>query len=162
MNEIKKYWNNLQARERSIVSVGGGLLMLMVLYLFIWEPWHQAISQYRESLPQKRADLQWMKAQADLASRFKGIKTSDETSGQPLLTVVESTAQQAGLRNNIKQMTPGDKPGEVKVWLSQISFDKWLLWSETIKNNEAIEVESADIQQLELGFVEVRATLLRL
>jgi len=163
MDELKKYWLNLQARERSIISIGATLLILMLLYLYVWEPWHKAIEKYREELPQKRADLQWMKAQGDLASRLKGIKKPDNSaSGQPLLTVVERTAQQAGLRTNIKQMTPGDKPGEVKIWLSQISFDKWLLWAEKIKNNEAIEVKSADIQQVDLGTVEVRATLLRL
>ena len=163
MNEMKKYWSNLQPRERSILSIGAALLVLMLLYLFIWEPWHQAIAKYREVLPQKRADLQWMKSQGDLASRLKGVKKpGDGGSGQPLLTVVERTAQKSGLRTNIKQMTPGDNSGEVKIWLSQVSFDKWLQWAESIKNNEAIEVKSADIQQLEPGKVEVRATLLRL
>ena len=163
MNELKKYWSGLQPRERSILGLGAALLIVMLLYMFIWEPWHQAITKYRENLPQKRVDLQWMKAQGDLASRLKGIKKPEgRETGEPLLTVVEKTAQQAGLRTNIKQMTPGDNPGEVKVWLSQVNFDKWLLWAENIKNSEAIEVKSADIQQLDPGKVEVRATLLRI
>lgn len=163
MNELKKYWSNLQPRERSVLSLGGGALLIMLLYLFIWEPWHQAIAKYREILPQKRTDLQWMKAQSDLAARLKGIKKpGNEDSGQPLLTVVERTAQKAGLRTSIKQMTPGDNPGEVKIWLSKVNFDLWLQWVENIKNSESIEVKSADIQQLDPGKVEVRATLLRL
>lgn len=163
MNELKKYWFNLQARERLVISIGAVLLMLMLLFFYVWEPWQQAIAKYRQELPQKRTDLQWMEAQSDLAARLKGEENpAVNTSVQPLLTVVERTAVQAGLRKNIKQMTPGDNSSEVKIWLSQISFDKWLLWSEKIKNEEAIEVKSADIQQIDLGTVEVRATLLRI
>lgn len=164
MDEIKKYWANLQARERKVISIGAGLLVLFVLYFYVWEPWHKSIANYRETLPQKRADLQWMKAQSDWVARMQGVDTGEPVreQGLPLLTVVEKTAQQSGLRANIKQMTPGDRSHEVKIWLSQVNFDKWLRWVEQMKLQDSIEVKAVDVQQVDAGIVEVRATLSRL
>lgn len=162
MDKIKATWNNLQQSERNIITWGGLALSVMLLYFYVWEPWHNAINQYKQTLPAKRADLQWMQSQAQLAGQLKGTAGPINQNRAPLLTIVERTAQQRGLRKNIKQMSPGDQPGEVRVWLSAVNFDLWLQWVEELKNKEGIEVQSANVQSTEPGLVEIRATYSRL
>ncbi len=164
MSKLTELWNNLQASERRVIVLGSIFVVAIMFYFYIWEPWHKAIVHYKTAVPQKRADLQWIKAQADLAARIQGTANPAEDTGsrKPLLTIVEQTAQKQGLRKKIKQMTPGDKSNEVKVWLSEVSFDKWLYWVEQLKNTEAIEVKTVNIQKSDQGIVEIRATYSRI
>lgn len=161
MNELKTYWRNLQPREQKSIRLAVIVTALVLAYLLLWKPWHEKIDHYYSVVPQKRADLKWMMAHRDIAAKLGGNSAINKTSNKGILTVVESTATKAGLRANIKQMSPGDTENEARLWFTQVEFNKWLRWTADLKKSKSISVKSVNIQNVESGVVDVRATFVR-
>lgn len=161
MSQLKNYWSNLESRERRLLTFAGLFLLAILVYLLLWEPLHKKIDHYNSVVPQKRADLKWMVAHRDLAAELGSSTASAKGSNAGVLTVIEKTASKAGLRGAIKQMSPGDKPNEARLWFTEIEFNKWLSWTGSLNKEEAIQVKSANIQSVKSGIVDVRATFVR-
>ena len=152
---LESKWQELEQRERVMLSVGGVLVILILFYSFVWSPMRQSIYNYHALLPNKRADLMWMQSQAD---NYKKTKQTSRTSNKPLLTIIEETAQQAGLREQIQQMSPGDNNNEVRVWLSETSFDEWVKWIDSLSRQHGVSINTANIQKDEEKLVDIRVS----
>jgi general secretion pathway protein M len=61
---LRKYWENLNPRERWLVGGGAAVVVLLFLYTLVWDPWQRSLEQLRTGVPAKQATLQWMRAQA--------------------------------------------------------------------------------------------------
>ncbi|MDH3282668.1 MAG: type II secretion system protein M, partial [Gammaproteobacteria bacterium] len=77
----------------------------------------------------------------------------------PLLTVVESTAKEVNIHDSIRRISPGEK-NEVKVWLTDADFDKWLQWLEVLRQRN-VEVSSASVNRAAGSKVTIRVTVAR-
>ena len=58
---IKKYWLELEERERLILGVGGIAVVLILFYALVWQPWHKSIDSMKESIQPLRSDLVWVR-----------------------------------------------------------------------------------------------------
>lgn len=159
---MREFWFGLRARER-IMLVGGASVALVILaYVYIWQPWHKELVHLRDGLPAKREALSWMQHQAELAKPLLAQRTgtaSSSTQTIPVLTVIERTANRVKLRKAIRRMQPGTE-NDVKVWLSDASFDVWVRWVELLKQN-GIEVTSVVINRADNNQVSIRVVFQR-
>ncbi|MDH3375730.1 MAG: type II secretion system protein M [Gammaproteobacteria bacterium] len=159
---MREFWFGLRARER-LILVGGACLALAILaFVYIWQPWHRELVHLRDSLPDKRETLSWMQQQAELAKPLLAKRTgaaSSSTQTIPVLTVIEQTANRVKLRTAIRRMQPGTE-NDVKVWLSDASFDTWVRWVEVLRQN-GIEVASAVINRADNNKVSIRVVFQR-
>lgn len=57
-------------------------------------------------------------------------------------------------------MSPGDEPDEVRVWMDDADFDRWLRWLEALKES-GIRVTEANIDRSGDSRVDIRITLQR-
>jgi general secretion pathway protein M len=153
-------FGNLSPRERQVLALGAVVLVLILVYALVWVPWHDALQRLRTQVPAKQTTLSWMQKQAKQVQPLLNLDKNRSNDDVPLLTVVETTAATAKMRNVIRRMSPGDQEGQVKVWLTEASFDSWLLWLEQLRK-EAVEVVSTTISRGEGGKVTVRMTLQR-
>jgi type II secretory pathway component PulM len=160
MTYFRQIFGNLNARERQVLALGAVVFMLILVYTLVWAPWHDALRRLRIQVPAKQATLSWMQEQAKQAKPLLKLGNNKSKNDVPLLTVVETTAATAKMRNVIRRMSPGDQEGQVKVWLTDASFDSWLLWLEQLRT-EAVEVISSTISRSEGGKVTIRMTLQR-
>lgn len=160
MTYFRQMLSNLSARERQVLGLGTVVLALILVYTLVWVPWQDALQRLRTQVPVKQATLSWMQEQAKLAKPLMDLQNKQSGNDVPLLTVVETTAESAKMRNVIRRMSPGDQEGQVKVWLTEASFDSWLLWLEQLRK-EAVEVVSTTISRSEGGKVTIRVTLQR-
>jgi len=156
--------DNLSPRER-LTLVGGALAAaLILLYTFVWAPWQAELERLRERVPVKQETLAWMQAQAgrvaSLSAREAGERGSASNSGLPLLTLVERSANQLGMREVITRMSPGDQASQVRVWMDDVAFDRWLRWIDAL-GREGITVAEASIDRDGENLVGIRATLQR-
>jgi len=161
MNAIQKKWSELPRRDRSMLLGGGITVLLIIGYNFIWEPWHTGIDKLSAQVPAKRQTLQWINRQVEIAKGLDRRTRANDSSSIPLLKIVEDSAKQARLRDMIRQMTPGEEAGEVKLWLSDVSFDDWLKWIDSIGKRHQVEVVDASVQPGKENKVNIRATLTR-
>jgi type II secretory pathway component PulM len=161
MSFLLQYWRSLSSREQSFLAVGGLAAAAIMAYVLAWEPWHHELQQLRERVPAERASAAWMTQEANgLRPLLAQQKKSKTGTNVPLLTVIEETARQAGLRDAIRQMQPGEGD-EVKVWLQDVYFDPWVKWIDTL-SRQGIAVSSVSITRSQQpNMVNVRATLQR-
>lgn len=159
---MREFWFGLRARERMML-VGGACVALAILaYVYIWQPWRAELVHLRDGLPAKLETLNWMQHQAELAKPLLAQRAGaapSSTQTLPVLTVIEQTANRVKLRTAIRRMQPGTE-NDVKVWLSEASFDVWVRWVELLKQN-GIEVTSVVINRADKNQVSIRVVFQR-
>lgn len=152
--------DRMEPREKLIVFGGGALAVLLVAYVFVWEPWQIRLEQLRQQVPNKQETLTWMREQSRTLQPLLNKSRAGGDSDVPLLTVVEQSAASASVREFIRRMAPGDTPSQVKVWLTEANFDVWLAWLETLRDR-GVEVVSANVSSAKDNKVTIRVTLER-
>ena len=146
MNQMARRFKNLSQRERAVLVLGGIASLFIVLYSMVWEPWQDELNRLRVQVPLKQETLAWMQQQTrDLGPLIKKAGQRTQSSNTPLLTVIEQSARQSKINPYIRRMAPGEGD-QVKIWLTEADFDKWLFWLESLRK-QGIEVESATVNR---------------
>ena len=151
--------SGLSLRERLLISLVGLCAVLILLYLYIWEPKMIQLQNLRDvKVPQSEQTLAWVKQalkHADGRAAAGGKKIIEG----PLLTVIEQTAEETGVRATIRRMQP-NQARSVKIWMEEVPFDNWLHWLELLRLQN-VYVDRTSIVKTSPGLVRVRVTLAR-
>jgi general secretion pathway protein M len=115
LSAVTAYYQRLSARERSLVSVGGGVLLVMALYSFIWEPLETGRVELTKRIQTRQHDLVEMQhmrdTYLDLMNQYdlreKIIEKADPKFS--LFPHIEATVGQVVGRDKIASMNPQNK-----------------------------------------------------
>jgi general secretion pathway protein M len=158
---MKDWFAGLEPRERRLVTGGGVLLLVLLLYLMIWEPIAGNYQGLKDGVAEQKKTLAWMKqgaAELKLLQRG-GSSAARGLGGRSLLAVVDQSARSGGLGPAIKRIEPEGSKG-VKVWLEGVAFDPMILWLGQITRTYQIETSIITIEPQGGGRVNARLTLL--
>lgn len=140
---LKNRWSELPARDQQILRYSAVIIGLLLFYLFIVDPVHSSRDNAEQRL--RSAQEAWAVAQrqaSDLKTAANGTSTSYSGS---LLTHVESSAQQQGLRNALERLQPsGDL--QIQVSLAGASYSQLMQWLGTLRQ-QGVRTQRVDIQQ---------------
>jgi len=165
METIKKYWAELQPRERLILSLGGVIVAMILSYALLLQPLYRALAHMEEVLPSLRSNLVWMRQTDELLERGGNIsvESSIEGANESLLSVVESTARRANIRKSIQQMVPTRENNEVRVVLEDADFNQWLRWVDVLYKRNGVDIRqvSAERDEDQPNIAEIRVTFFR-
>lgn len=151
------WWQGLLPRERQIVAIGGALLLFFILYLAFWAPMQHQLTRLRVTVPQDTIKLARMRAQAQQVQQLR-MRLPAETARGSLLSVLEQSASNHGLRQQIGRIEPEGQTG-ARVFMEEVSFDTLLEWIAELQN-QGIRAENITIQRRPAaGFVNVRILL---
>ena len=151
--------SSLSLRERVLVGVALLVGGLMIAYLYLWEPKMSELQQLRTvSVPESEQTLAWVRQALETAKSRPAGGRQAIIEG-PLLTVIEQTAEQAGVRMAIKRMQPNQSQA-VRIWMEDVVFDNWLRWVDLLRGQNVF-VERASIVREAPGLVTARVTLAR-
>ena len=115
MKAILAYWENLAARERTLLLIGSLFLVATLSYAFLWDPWNTNLQRLKTQVPEKQNTLAWVQSQTRLVKSLqRKQKRKTNKPNVPLLTVIEKTAVQTKIKPFIKRIQPG-KEKQVKV-----------------------------------------------
>jgi len=154
-----KAFNALSLRERALIISMAVLGLVMALYLYAWEPAQQRLVSLRDQkLPESAQTLAWVRQALESAKNQPANKREARIDG-PLLTVIEQTAEKAGVRASIRRMQPNQSQ-EVKIWLDEVTFDAWMNWIELLRQQYVV-VDRASIAMASSGIVNIRMTVAR-
>ncbi len=147
----------LSLRER--ILIGAALLvgLLLIAYIYLWEPKMKQLKNLRDiKVPQSEQTLAWVE-QALMHAQNSPADARKKIIEGPLLTVIEQTAEKAGVRASIRRMQPNQAQA-VKIWMEEVPFDSWLRWIELLRQQNVF-VERASIVKHSPGLVTIRVTL---
>lgn len=160
---MKEWYNNLEQRERRILIAGAIALIIMLLYLLVWEPLVDKSLALEKSNKDNQALISWMEQSAnevrELQAKIKAGGPSSRSKGQSLLGIIDRTAKQAKLGNTVKRVQPDGKT-KARVWLENVSFNEMIKWLENLQRREGIHIDTSVIEkQDEAGLVNARLVL---
>lgn len=158
---MKQWFSGLTTRERLIVS--GGLIVVLILsvYLLLWEPLSKQRSQLQTSVQAQRNTYAWMQKAALEVKQLsgKGGVVKDHT--ESLLGTINNTAR-AKLAGAILKRVEEDRQQGVRVWIEQVAFDDLILWLGQLQQQYGISVSSlVSERHTRTGRVDVRLILQR-
>ncbi len=158
VEQVRTRWRSLQPRERLVLGAGLPLVTLMLIYGLLWVPLQRDLSRLRVSVPQARAQLEHMRSQAQEVARLRAETREAPDSGS-LLTLLERSAQERGLRQYITRMEP-EGQGGVRVWLDAVGFNTLIAWLAELQRQSRVHTENASISgRTEPGMVDARLLL---
>jgi general secretion pathway protein M len=158
---MKEWFAGLEPRERLLVSGGAVVLVLLLLYVVIWEPIASGYRNLQEDVAEQKQTLAWMQQAATQIKTLQRSSTGDVRglAGRSLLAVVDKSARSGGLGDSIKRIEPDGSKG-VKVWLEGVAFDPMILWLGKLTRTYQIETSLITIEPQGGGRVNARLTLL--
>lgn len=160
---MKDWWANLAERERLFLAGAGAVLALALFYLLAWEPLFEAREELEQAVAAQRKTLQWMQEAAGEVRMLRQQAGPGALQGRnrSLLSVLDQTATQAGVRDHIDRMEPEGGNG-VKLWLDDAPFDPLVRWLERLERHYGVHVTRATIAATDqTGLVDARLTLER-
>lgn len=158
---MKEWWQGLQLQERRTLSIGAGVLALLLIYFGVLEPLTSHFSNLEQSVAEQQKLRDWMtKSAAEvrrLQSQGGGRVASD---GRSLLTLVDQTARAENLGPALRRVEPEGSDKVVRVTLEQAPFDDVIRWLQTIKQRNGVNVVSITFDKQPVsGMVNARMTL---
>lgn len=144
---IKQYWSNLQPRERHTLFAGGIVLIPLLIYALVIDPFYQELARLEKSVATQRELLVWMKQSA---AEVKGLRKTTpgvkNVSGQSLMSTIDASARSTNLSGAIKQLRPEGQG--VKVRLEDAAFDDMLRWLGQLNTRHGIAVSGLVMERL--------------
>ena len=139
---VRRWFDSLAPRERLLVSLAGGLLLIAVVVLVGVRPLATGLRTASAQLADKRAVL------ADIervAARFgpQAGAAAAQSTGESLVVLVDRTTRGRGLGPYLKRNEP-DGNDNIRLRFENVPFDELIGWLADLQTNEAIGVVSAN------------------
>ena len=140
---FKSRWDGLQAREQKILRYSAVILGLLLFYLLIIDPVYSGRDTAEQRL--RSAQVAYSVAQRQAADLKAAASNPGGTSASgSLVTQVESSAQQQGLRSALRRLQPsGDN--QIQVSLEGASYDQLIQWLSTL-HQQGVRAQRVDLQ----------------
>jgi len=150
--QIKEWWEGITAREQQLVSVGGGIALLVIVYYLIWLPAASTLETNQQKLKSTEQTLLWVETNVEKLLAEGGIQEQTEGRKQNLSRLISSTAK----RNNIDISRIQNQNEQVDVWINDVQFTAFLKWVTALKNDNKVSIINVDISQNQTkGMVKV-------
>ncbi|HHT0276952.1 TPA: type II secretion system protein GspM [Klebsiella oxytoca] len=75
MHNLMTLWQQRTRRERHLLLGMGVMLIIGLVYYALWQPWQSRETQWRQTLTQEQASLQWMRQQTPLLQQLRQQKS---------------------------------------------------------------------------------------
>lgn len=158
---MKQWFLSLAPRERLVVGVGGGVVVLVLLYVLLIEPFVQGIAERERRIARLEEDLAWMvDAASEVAAlRETGATTNEIDGDQPVYLAIDDAVSEAGLPQP-DELAP-DGSDTARVEFDEVAFDRLMGVIADLESQSGIVVTRARFERQEEGIVRARLTLER-
>jgi len=119
---MREWFLSREPRERVILVVAAILTLGVLLHMVIVEPLTEASRRAVRLEESRQATLVWLKSALRELDSLRGRQsTAPAAGGQSLLSLVDRTARQAGLRDRLKKVEPrGSQQAQLVSWLGEL------------------------------------------
>jgi general secretion pathway protein M len=153
---LSTFWDERNAREKTVLAIGGGFLALFLAYQLLWAPQAGGRAELQSALPQMHAQLALMTEQANEARALKPAATSVPPTGTTLLDGMKASLVEQGLQG--AELTMAGHVFQLRV--KSIPFSNCIAWLDQVRRAYKIQVVEAQVTALpHPGDVNFTATL---
>lgn len=160
MNALRQLWSDLAPRDQRILFAGGLFLLLVLVWIGLWEPLRTARDAARVRVTASSSDLATMRAIAPRLRELGGSATTPADT-RSLLVLVDATARESVVGDALLRVEPvaGD---QVRVYFEGVGFDALVEWLEQLQARHGIGIAELGINRAAgVGRVDARLLLQR-
>lgn len=132
------FWSERTPRERLILGVGGGLLLLVLCWLLLIEPALQGREQWKKALPALRADYAQMQS---LSQQAASAPAPSAAAPAPDRAAIERGLADHGMKAQSLNVSEDG----VRVTLTDVSFSALTDWMQQVQRDAQLVVDVAGI-----------------
>jgi general secretion pathway protein M len=160
LTPVLQWWRTREARERQILQAGAAILLLVMLWLLVWQPLTTDLAKLEKVLPRLRGDLMTFERDARLLRSLNKTSTTAPRQTQDLLADIQQGLTNAGLTAPAQ---PHQEGGLVYIDLAGVSFNAWLAAVQRLQNEYGVTLRSASVTRApaDAGMVNVTAAFAR-
>lgn len=140
----RHYWRGMTARERRMVSLAGGALLLAVGYSLLWLPWQTRSEQWQHTILREQQTVSWMRQQAPQVAQTPTVERGDAARQLSLPVLISQSSSRYGLTSSRLQ----PQGNQVSVTLARSDFTLLLQWL------GELEQQGVSVIQLDVAAVE--------
>ena len=152
---MKAWWGSLTSRERLLTTGGAVIVLALLIYTLVWQPFQASSRRLRQSVAEQRAELAAMRQMAEEIKRLGGSSGKPSTDGRSLLTLVDQTARAAGLGAALKRVAP-QGADRLSAQFDAVEFDKLVPWLGALERDYRIAIVNLSVDRATAGRVNAR------
>ena len=156
-----QFLQNLQKREQLLISIFFLLLLTVVIPLKIIKP----IIEKKESLNNRIKHLEWSLTEIKHLKKINSSSNVSEieiTASDSLVVIIDRMLRKYDILSSLQRSQPIEN-NEIRIDLTDVSFNKLIIFLSELKSNFNLDVKSAnftDSQFNESGFVNASISLI--
>lgn len=136
---MKSWWAGLAPRERVILLGGSAFLLVLAVWVGIWEPLIAGRAELRQEVRTLSAERLWMEQVVDDVRRRARVQQGSSTgAGGSVLTLVEVSANAAGLKSALSRVQPEGEGARLS--FDQVGMDALLVWLADLEQRQGLRV----------------------
>jgi general secretion pathway protein M len=158
---IRSWWENLQDRERRMLSVGAPVVGILVIYALIWSPLSDSVTDHKMQVASQKQLLVFLQRASRKISQLQasGISVDASVESGGLLTLVEQSLSSQQLSNYLKQVQQPTQ-NQIRLNFEDVPFDKLMQWLQMLITTHGIRVERFSATRLsKMGEANVQVVL---
>ncbi|MDH5393795.1 MAG: type II secretion system protein M [Gammaproteobacteria bacterium] len=161
MNDYILKFKRLHKREQNLLLGSAAFLLLVILYLTIWEPVFSSLENEITKNQSQKTILAWMQ---DAEKQVQAIRSTNnivsaDIASQSISSLVEKSAVSSGIRSAINKIK-SDKKQAIKVQFNAVEFDRLAQWLGKLQYDYAITPKLITISHSDKpGLVSCQVTL---
>ncbi|MBL4910434.1 MAG: type II secretion system protein M [Alteromonadaceae bacterium] len=143
-------WQQLNGREKILVSVMSLVVVIFLLYSLIWQPLNTQLVKSTKKLTRQQQLLTWVEKNT---ARYQQFNKNGKVSRGSLTGIVNQSARQKNI--TVTRMQPqGD---DIQVWIDEVPFELLLQWLEQLVSVNGLQIQAIDLSATDdQGMVRVR------
>jgi general secretion pathway protein M len=146
-------WSILSGRQRSVILVGAGILIVALLFAYVWLPLQHSRSENTARLPELRARLAEMQLQAEELQRIRAVPPAAAS-----LRPLDAQALRSAFSGSQVSVTALDRQ-RFRVATADTGYAIWIDELNRLQAQSAARVEEATLSALaQPGRIRVEAT----
>ncbi len=150
---LAQRWQHLPSRERMALLVLSGFLVLVLVYVMVWQPIVQRVDRARSYYQSQQVLYTYIQENAAKARQLGAAKTV--LAPEQLQGLVTSSAQQRGL--TLERMDNDGSSG-LLISLAKAPFEPMLLWLSELQR-QGVRLSEVNLDRADTGKVDAKVTL---
>ena len=150
--QTKQAWSQLAQRERNLLKLLGGVLMVSLFYFGLWSPMHSAHDNAKQFQQRAQQNWQWLNEQVLANPRVVGSQNAFRFSSQSqLMSTLQSTLRNENLHLSMQAMTP--TTDSIKVDFKAVDAPKFFGWLSLLEQQGLVS-NQLQVSVVKTGVIE--------
>lgn len=139
---MNSWWQGLNPRERTLVSLAGAAALLALLFLWVVEPLQLRHTRLQDELTGQTRALEILHRLGGEATALRegGPARGRLAEGQTLLALLNASAGARGISSAIERIVPNG-PTEASIVMRGVPFDTLVAWLIEIRAQSGVEAQ---------------------